>query len=214
MSKIQLEILGLSASPASNGAYALILKETGGTRRLPIVIGAPEAQAIAVEMEGVKPPRPMTHDLLKNIIEQFGGTVSEVSIVDMKDSTFFAVIIIDGLSLEIDARPSDAIAIAVRFNAPIYITESILEEAGFYPENADDSLGDDDGDEEENDLLDLLRESKQETDKDDEDKEPPSTEGMSYFEQLKVKLAAAISKEDYEEAAKIRDEMQKIQSNG
>lgn len=214
MSKIQLEILGLSASPASNGAYALILKETGGTRRLPIVIGAPEAQAIAVEMEGVKPPRPMTHDLLKNIIEQFGGTVSEVSIVDMKDSTFFAVIIIDGLSLEIDARPSDAIAIAVRFNAPIYITDSILEEAGFYPENADDSLGDDDGDEEENDLLDLLRESKQETDKDDEDKEPPSTEGMSYFEQLKVKLAAAISKEDYEEAAKIRDEMQKIQSNG
>ncbi|MBX7154171.1 MAG: bifunctional nuclease family protein [Bacteriodetes bacterium] len=214
MSKIQLEILGLSASPASNGAYALILKETGGTRRLPIVIGAPEAQAIAVEMEGVKPPRPMTHDLLKNIIEQFGGTVSEVSIVDMKDSTFFAVIIIDGLSLEIDARPSDAIAIAVRFNAPIYITESILEEAGFYPENADDSLGDDDSDEEENDLLDLLRESKQETDKDDEDKEPPSTEGMSYFEQLKVKLAAAISKEDYEEAAKIRDEMQKIQSNG
>ncbi|MBL7975175.1 MAG: bifunctional nuclease family protein, partial [Candidatus Kapabacteria bacterium] len=103
MSKIQLEILGLSASPASNGAYALILKETGGTRRLPIVIGAPEAQAIAVEMEGVKPPRPMTLDLLKNIIEQFGGTVSEVSIVDMKDSTFFAVIIIDGLSLEIDA---------------------------------------------------------------------------------------------------------------
>lgn len=209
MNKIQLEILGLSASPASNGAYALILKESGGTRRLPIVIGAPEAQAIAVEMEGVKPPRPMTHDLLKNVIEQFGGAVSEVNIVDLRDSTFYATIIVDGLSAEIDARPSDAIALAVRFNAPIYISESILLEAGFFPDNQDAlEEGEEEGEEEDNDLLDILRDKKEK-----EKEEEPSEEEiskLSYFEQLKIKLGKAISSEDYELAAKIRDEMQKI----
>ena len=152
MAKVEVEILGLSASSTgSNGAYALILKEKGGERQLPIVIGAPEAQAIAAELEGLRPTRPLTHDLLKNIIEQAGGSVAEVCIVALRESIFYAEITIDGLDLHVDARPSDAVALAVRFGAPIYVMDSVLDEAGIVASMVDDSFDDDSDDDDDKD---------------------------------------------------------------
>ena len=111
MNKIECEILGLSSSPSTGGAYAILLKELEGHRRLPIIIGAFEAQAIALEMEGIKPPRPLTHDLLKQITDNLGAIVNEVIIDELRENTFFAKIIMEvsGLTQEVDARPSDAI---------------------------------------------------------------------------------------------------------
>lgn len=119
MNKVLVEILGLSSSPSAGGAYALLLKETYGSRRLPIIIGAFEAQAITLEIEGIKPPRPLTHDLLKSLIDNLGANVSEVIISELKENTFYAKIKIEVSSMEneIDARPSDAIALAVRTGA-------------------------------------------------------------------------------------------------
>ncbi|MCX7929387.1 MAG: bifunctional nuclease family protein [Chlorobi bacterium] len=208
MAKIPVEILGLSASTGSNGAYALILKESGGERRLPIVIGAPEAQAIAAELEGVRPTRPMTHDLLKNIIEQAGGTVSEVCIVDLRESIFYAQIVIEGLELSVDARPSDAIALAVRFSAPIFVADSVLDAAGIVPEMDEDAIGDDGDDDDDDDLMRLLHQSEEE----DEPESPPVRRTpMSRIEQLRRELDQAIREEDYERAARIRDELKRLE---
>src|SRR5512135_208282 len=106
--KVQVDILGLSTSPASGGAYALILKEVSGNRRLPIIIGAFEAQAIALEIEAIKPPRPMTHDLLRNVIVTLGYTLLRVTITELREGTFYARIAFDQGQEELDARPSDA----------------------------------------------------------------------------------------------------------
>ena len=135
MHKIQCEILGLSTSPATGGAYAILLKEVNGIRRLPIIIGAFEAQAIALEIEGIKPPRPLTHDLLKQLIDNLGATVLEIIIDELRENTFYAKIVLEvsGLTNEIDARPSDAIALAVRADAPIYISDQVMETAAFVP---------------------------------------------------------------------------------
>ena len=135
MQKIQCEILGLSSSPSTGGAYAILLKEINGNRRLPIIIGAFEAQAIALEIEGIKPPRPLTHDLLKQITDNLGATILEVVIDDLRENTFYAKIIfeVSALTNEIDARPSDAIALAVRAQAPIFVAESVMEVAAFVP---------------------------------------------------------------------------------
>jgi pentatricopeptide repeat protein len=211
MSKVQLEILGLSASQASNGTYALILKESKGTRRLPIVIGANEAQAIAIELEGIEAQRPMTHDLLKNVLTKLNASLKEVCIVDMRDSTFYASLTIEGIDEDVDARPSDAIALAVRFDAPIYIMESILAEAGFYPQNeeTEDGEAEGDGDESESELMRLLQ--MQKADENAAQMELPLNEddiaSLSRAQQLPILLARAIKAEDYEEAAKLRDEM-------
>lgn len=193
MEKIQLVVLGLSASPASSNAYALILKEVEGNRRLPIIIGAFEAQAIALEMEGVVPPRPMTHDLIKSIIDAFNITLSEVFINELKDGTFFARLIFDESDIEIDARPSDAIALAVRCNTPIYVESQILNETGIIPQGEEQDLDEDDDDD-----LKFLR------------KEKPQPKPTSRLEQLQQDLEKAIQDEDYENAAKIRDEIKKI----
>lgn len=177
-----------------------------------IVIGAPEAQAIAVEMEGIKPQRPMTHDLLKNIVEQFNSTITEVNIVDMKDNTYYATLVIDGISEDVDARPSDAIALAVRFNAPIYINESIINETGFYPENSAD-ITDFSDDEDDNDIMDTLKQttSDEKSDKDDDD-ENIDTSNLPKLEALMFNLNKAIKAEDYELAAQLRDEIKKLNS--
>ncbi|MCX8051526.1 MAG: bifunctional nuclease family protein [Chlorobi bacterium] len=210
MAKVEVEILGLSASTGSNGAYALILKEVDGERRLPIVIGAPEAQAIAAELEDVRPTRPMTHDLLKNIIEKAGGTVSEVCIVDLRESIFYAQITIEGLDLQVDARPSDAIALAVRFKAPIYVMDTVLDEAGVVPES-EEEFADDDDDEDEDDLMRLLQQHEE-----SEPEPPQSVERRrpgSRLDQLRRELDQAIREEDYERAARIRDEIRRLEGS-
>ncbi len=197
MDKVQVEILGISTSPASNGAYALVLKESGGSRRIPIIIGGFEAQAIALEMEGITPPRPLTHDLVKNILESLNTRVSEACIAELKDGIFFATITLSD-DQEIDSRPSDAIAIAVRYSAPIFVSESVMKEAGFVPED-DDNLeeGEEMMDDEEDDL------SSQQA-----PKAPPRK--LTKLEQLEVDLDQAIKSEDYEKAAKVRDDIKKM----
>jgi bifunctional DNase/RNase len=189
--KIQVDILGLSTSPSSGGAYALILKEISGNRRLPIIIGGFEAQAIAIEMEGIKPPRPLTHDLLRNIIDTFGASIQDVCINDLRDGTFYAKINLEGSSSpqEVDSRPSDAIALAVRFGAPIFVADTVMAEAGIVPEEEEESSPD------------IEKTKPTETVK----------KHLSKLEQLQASLKEAIEKEDYEKAAKLRDEIRKLQ---
>lgn len=192
MNKIQVEILGLSASPSAGGAYALLLKEVYGVRRLPIIIGSFEAQSIALEMEGIKPPRPLTHDLLKNVIENLGGNVLEVIIDELRDNTFYAKVRLEISSMtnDIDSRPSDAIALAVRTGAPLYVSEEVMKVAAFIP-NSDES------DEQISKMF------------DEEDDETPSQSDVSETKlaNLQNLLREAIEKEDYERAAKLRDEI-------
>jgi len=195
MDKVQLVVLGLSASPASNSAYALILKEVDGNRRLPIIIGAFEAQAIALEMEGVVPPRPMTHDLLKNVVDSFGSSLSEIFVNELREGTFYAKLIFDDGDLEIDARPSDAIALAVRYNAPIYVKGDILDETGLIPQG--EETGIDESDEEA-----YLRNQKQQQ----LEKQRPRTK----TELLQTQLEKAVKDENYEKAAQLRDELRKF----
>jgi len=188
--RVPVDILGLSTNPASGGAYALILKEVNGNRRLPIIIGAAEAQSIALEMEGIKPPRPLTHDLMKNIITAFGGDLSEITIDELRDGTFYAKLSID--SQVIDSRPSDAIALAVRYGAQIYVASSVMDEAAFVPE------------EEEDDQVPYDKQQKEKT------KQQPASK-MSKLEVLHQQLKEAIEKENYEKAASIRDEIRKLE---
>ena len=191
MDKIQCEILGLSSSPATGGAYAILLKEKDSTRRLPIIIGAFEAQAIALEIEGINPPRPLTHDLLKQVIDTLGGTVSEVIIDELRENTFYAKIILEvsALTYEIDSRPSDAIALAVRTKAPIFVAENVMETAAFVPTTEHGKEIDEELASEEN--LD-------------------STSKEAQIASLQTKLREAIDAEEYERAAKLRDDIQNL----
>jgi uncharacterized protein len=184
--KVQVDILGLSSSPSSGGAYALILKEMNGPRRLPIIIGAFEAQSIALQMEGITPPRPLTHDLMKNLIDTLGGDLIDVVINDLREGTFYARLTLD--TQELDSRPSDAIALAVRFSVPIFVAEKVMEEASFIPEN-----------EEQEKITPSL--TKLEGD------EAPNVDQGSKLTQLQKQLEDAIAKEDYEKAARLRDEI-------
>lgn len=204
--KIQVEVLGLSQSPTSNGSYALILKEVDGDRRLPIVIGAPEAGAIAYEMEGVHTSRPMTHDLIKSIIETFDTKVTEIFIHEMKDSTFYASLHFYGIESVVDARPSDAIAVALRFEAPMYIASSLLDLAGFSLEEYE-GKDDEDDDSDEPDIEDSEEEEIDFFLKDGAQKKRPST-SLSKKERLEAELEQAIKDEDYEKAAQLRDEIE------
>ena len=195
MQKIACEILGLSSSPATGGAYAILLKEVDGKRRLPIIIGAFEAQAIALEIEGIKPPRPLTHDLLKQLTDSLGATVLEIIIDELRDNTFFAKIILEvsGFSQEIDARPSDAIALAVRAQSPIYVSEIVMDSAAFVPTDEN----------EEATALNPVTDS-------GETKKAPSKEAK--LAALQNKLREAIEGEEYERAAKIRDQIKNLTS--
>jgi len=191
MNKVQVEILGLSSSPSAGGAYALLLRETYGKRRLPIIIGQFEAQAIALELEGISPPRPLTHDLLKTLVDNLGATVTEIFIDDLRDNTFYSKIAIDVSSLEniIDARPSDAIALAVRASAPIFVSETVMELASFIPSD----------DEKQDAFSNSIDEEIGKATKDE-------TKSASLQDQLRE----AIESEDYERAAKLRDEIDKL----
>ena len=206
MDKVQVEILGISTSPASNGAYALILRETAGARRIPIIIGGFEAQAIALEMEGIKPPRPLTHDLLKNIVESLSATITEVNIHDLKDGTFYASLILNG-ETEIDSRPSDAIAVAIRFGINIYVAEHVMAEAGFLPDENEEEIEegeeiDEEEDEKDSALEDSVAKAK-----------PTPSKPLTKLEQLTKQMEEAISKEDYEKAASLRDDIQRLKAS-
>ena len=200
MNKVQVEILGLSASPSAGGASALLLKETYGGRRLPIIIGSFEAQSIALEMEGIKPPRPLTHDLLKNVIDHLGAAIAEVIIDELRDNTFYAKIKLDVSTLihEIDARPSDAIALAVRTGTPLYVSDEVMRLAAFVPSSED-------ADEEANELPD-------EAGKEEASSANKSTQEVK-LAQLRDWLREAIDKEDYERAAKLRDEINRMSNS-
>lgn len=200
MNKVQVEILGLSSTPSAGGAYAILLKEVYGNRRLPIIIGAFEAQAIALEIEGIKPPRPLTHDLLKNIIDNLGASVQEVVIDELKDNTFFAKIILEVSSLtnDIDSRPSDAIAIAVRTQSPIFVNEEVMKSAAFIPSTEEEG--------QEN----LEEESSFDDEPEENPQIPTSSSKESKIATLQDQLREALEKEDYERAAKIRDEIKQI----
>ncbi len=196
MNKIKLEILGLSSSQSQSGSFALVLGEETGNRRLPIIIGMFEAQAIAIEIEKIVPNRPMTHDLFKSFAGSFKFSVMEIIISDLKEGVFYAKIVCtDGMrKIEIDARPSDAIAIGLRFNVPIYTYESILSEAGIVLTDAAD---------EEEPLV-----KKEETKKSSSSRKSSMEQLKDIpYEQLKAMLDEALEKEDYERAAKIRDEL-------
>ena len=203
LKKIKLEILGLSSSQSQTGSFALVLGETEGNRRLPIIIGMFEAQAIAIEIEKIVPNRPMTHDLFKSFGNAFHFSVEEIVISDLKEGVFFAKIVCtDGLKkTEIDARPSDAIAVGLRFDAPIFTYENILAEAGIV-------LTDEEEEEEKEEKAESKPESKVKVKK--EGPKKGSEDYKSYtIEKLNELLKTAIEKEDYEKAAKIRDELGK-----
>jgi len=195
--KIKLEILGLSSSQSQSGSFALVLGETDGNRRLPIIIGMFEAQAIAIEIEKIIPNRPMTHDLFKSFAHSFDYKVEEIIISDLKEGVFFAKIICSNgnRSIEIDARPSDAIAIGLRFDSPIFTYEAILAEAGIVLT-----------DENEDEIAELRSEIKAE--KKPVSKQVEDLKNQS-VDRLKDMLNDAIENEDYEKAAKIRDELSK-----
>lgn len=200
MEKIQVEILGLSTSPSSGGAYALILNEVNGNRRLPIIIGTYEAQAIALELEHIKPPRPMTHDLIKQVIEVFGASVQYVFINALKEGTFFAQIVLESNNgkLEIDARPSDAIAVAVRFGAPIYVSDVVIKEAGVESEPARENPHEG--------VKPANRARHSEAKKTEHTIE-------TRLDLLEKNLSDAVAAEDYELAAQIRDEIKKVRGS-
>ena len=139
MHKIELEIVALSHSITQSNSYAVVLGEVNGLRRLPIVIGGFEAQAIAVALENMHPSRPLTHDLMKNFMTAFGVQLQEVYICDLQEGIFYSKLVCftANETIEIDSRTSDAIALAVRFGCPIYVYSNILEQAGLTSENAD-----------------------------------------------------------------------------
>lgn len=196
MRKIKLNILGLSYSQTQSGAYALVLSEDDGNRRIPIIIGAVEAQAIAIQLEGLKPPRPLTHDLFLNTALAFNINVVEVFIHKLEEGIFYAELVCeqDGNQITVDSRTSDAVALALRFECPIYTTEEILDKAGI--------------------ILDFEEEENE--DEESSDKEivgPEEDEDSDYSvystEELNTILDKAVSEEDYEKASEIRDEIQK-----
>ncbi len=197
MKKIKLEIQGLAYSQTQSGAYTLILGEEKGKRRLPIVIGAFEAQAIAIELESMTPTRPLTHDLFKNMAHSFEIQVEEVLIYNLLEGIFYAKLICNNgeKKEEIDARTSDAIALAVRFNCPIYTYEFILAQSGIVQDDAAIGEG--------------LQEPAEQQVPSSATKLSESELGTTSTEDLKDLLKRAIDEEAYERAGRIRDELNK-----
>jgi bifunctional DNase/RNase len=204
LKKIKLEILGLSSSQSQTGSFALVLGETDGNRRLPIIIGMFEAQAIAIEIEKIIPNRPMTHDLFKAFANNFHFHVEEIVISDLKEGVFFAKLVCsDGLKkVDIDSRPSDAIAIGLRFDAPIFTYENILAEAGIV-------LTDEEEEEKEKDKPTEKKEPKEKKPKKESSRRSADDLKNYSVDKLNELLKEAIEKEDYEKAAKLRDELGK-----
>jgi len=200
MKKIRLEIIGLSYSQTQSGAYALVLGEEKGKRRLPIIIGAFEAQAIAIELENMTPTRPLTHDLFKSLAQSFDIDVEEVIIFNLLEGVFYAKLVCNNgeKKMEIDARTSDAIAIAVRFGCPIYTYEFILSTAGIAMEENAPIEG----------IEEQVEKPVTQTSKLSE-----SELATASTDDLKEMLKKAIDEEAYERAGRIRDELNKRKNN-
>ena len=201
MSLIKLTIKGISYSQTQSGAYALVLSEMEGKRTLPIIIGAFEAQSIAIALEKeIRPPRPLTHDLFKSFSERFKITVKQVIIHKLVDGIFFSSLICekDGVEEIIDTRTSDAIAIAIRFLAPIYTYENILDKAGIYLKV-----------EEEIAIKEILEPEAIQVTIDQAESSSSSNFSKYSIQELHDQLKEAVENENYEKAAKIRDEISK-----
>ena len=190
MDKIELKIIGLSYSQTQSGAYALVLSEKEGSRRLPIIIGGFEAQSIAIELENMKPSRPLTHDLFKAFADAYNVKVKEIVIYNLVEGVFYSKIVCSNgkEDIEIDARTSDSIAIGLRAGAPVFTFEHILSSAGIQLDS--------------DELLESTT-SVSEPDKQDEDDSKP----IHSIEELETMLEKAIENEEYERASKIRDEI-------
>jgi bifunctional DNase/RNase len=192
MKRVKLKVMGISYSQTQSGAYALILIEENGERRIPIIIGGFEAQAIVIKLENLDPPRPLTHDLFKKFADEFNIFVSEVMIYKLEEGVFFSKLVCNNGEKEysIDSRTSDAVALALRFGCPIFITEDILEKAGITINPTDAGLST------ANEIDSLF--------------EPESTKYDSYSdEELYKMIDESVKTEDYERAAAIRDEIEK-----
>ena len=190
MEKVDLRFLRISYSHTHAGAYALILVEVNGERRLPIIIGAMEAQAIAITVEKITPARPLTHDLFTTVSESFGIKLREVVISDLVEGIFHAKLVLeqDGKEVEVDARSSDAVALALRFGCPIHTYEFILAEAGLQMTEGEESMADDDP---------------------TAPKAGSKPGAVSSMEELRNMLEDALDNEDYELASKLRDEIKR-----
>ncbi len=191
MKKVRLNIESLVYSQTQSGAYVLVLIEENGSRKLPIVIGSAEAQAIAIALEGMSPPRPLTHDLFVNFASAFNINLDEVLITKLEEGIFYSELICDSLAnrVKIDSRTSDAVALAIRFKCPIYADEEVLKHAGISSTSytsSDTLVGDDNPKDEKTNELNLKS-----------------------IEDLKKMLSDAINNEEYENASKIRDEINK-----
>jgi bifunctional DNase/RNase len=194
MQKVKLNILGLSVSQSQSGAYALVLAEESGERRIPIIIGPIEAQSIAIQLEGLKPPRPLTHDLFKQVASAFDIYISEIIIYKLEEGIFYSELVCmkDGKQVIIDSRTSDAVALALRFGCPIYTTEDILERAGI-----------------------VIEFENEHEHSEEEWHQPPMEEpskgkydyGKYTSSELNEMLGNAVKDEDYEKASAIRDEI-------
>lgn len=192
MKRVKLKVLGISYSQTQSGAYALILVEENGERRVPIIIGGFEAQAIVIKLENLDPPRPLTHDLFRSFAAEFNITVIEVMIYKLEEGVFYSRLLCNNgeKEISIDSRTSDAVALALRFGCPIYITEEILEKAGITitPAEAHTST--------ETDTENLF--------------ETGNSKYDNYSdEELYKMIDEAVKTEDYERAASIRDEIDK-----
>lgn len=205
MKKIKLEVVGMSPNQAQVGSYVLVLGDEDGMRRLPVIIGMFEAQAIAMAVEKMMPSRPLTHDLIKNIADAYQIEVQEVLIYSLQDGVFFSKLITtNGLvNQEIDARTSDAIALAVRFGCPIYTYENILREAASSLEDKDRSVSE---------IEEHLTSSGEEEEEQEETPSGVKDFSRSTVEQLNEMLHQAIDGENYELASAIRDELSKRKS--
>ncbi len=195
MNKIELDIVALSHSVTQSHNYAVVLGEIGGERRLPIVIGGFEAQAIAVAMENMSPNRPLTHDLFKNTLDTYNIVIKEIVINNLLDGIFYAQLIClrDGDVVKIDSRTSDAIAMAVRFDCPIFTFEFIMEAAGVVLDDPESE-----------------KMIKSDVTKTKSDKNNLSNYSLNALNKL---LDDVLAEEDYEKAAKIRDEIKKRESS-
>ncbi len=204
MSKIKLNVLGISYSQTQSGAYALVLAEEDGERRIPIIIGGFEAQAIAIQLEGLKPPRPLTHDLFLSFATSFGISILEINIYKLEEGVFYSKLICeDGeKQMTVDARTSDAIALALRFRCNIYTTEEILSKSGI--------------------VIDIEPESKEKspsasskffTDPVPGHKKPSEELHEFSISELREMLQDAIKNENYERASDIRDEINRRNKN-